>query len=70
MQEMSKETIASELFDEIVRQRKEIAELERERDVWKARAFAMFWQLPDEVQIGTIRKQSESAMAFIKNAHL
>lgn len=53
-------------MDEILQQMKaEIAQLKAERDMWHARAFAMFWRLPADTTCGELRKDTEKAMAFL-----
>lgn len=47
---------------------KEIETLKAERDLWKARAFAMFWRLPDKTIIGELREDVEKAKSYVKLA--
>ena len=43
----------------------EIEAIERERDLWKARAMAMLWRLPDDVTIAEIKADANKAAAFL-----
>ena len=43
----------------------EIDAIERERDMWKARAMAMLWRLPDDVTIAEIKADAEKAITFL-----
>lgn len=43
----------------------EIVRLREERDMWHARAFAMFWKLPGDLKIGDLRRDSEAALKYI-----
>lgn len=49
-------------MDEILQQLKaENAKLREERDLWHARAFSMFWRLPDDTKISDLRADAEKA---------
>jgi uncharacterized protein with von Willebrand factor type A (vWA) domain len=43
-----------------------IKKLTEERDIWQARAFAMFWRLPDDTNLGELREEAEKAMIFVR----
>ena len=45
--------------------RREIEKLKAERDLWQARAFAMFWRLPGDTLIGDLQRDTEKARAFL-----
>ena len=40
----------------------EIERLRTERDIWRARAFAMFWRLPDHLTLGELQDDARRAM--------
>lgn len=45
------------------------AEADRLRDecnIWKGRAFAMFWRLPGDTNIGDLQEESKRALAFVE----
>lgn len=45
----------------------EIEKLKAERDKWQARAFAMFWRLPDDTLCGDLREDAERAMTMLRS---
>lgn len=58
--------LASEADAEIDRQRAEIEQLTRERDLWQSRAMAMFYGGdPDKATLGDIRKAADAYRAWL-----
>lgn len=52
-------------MDEILQElRAENAKLKAERDLWHARAMAMFWRLPDDLKVSELREDTEKALAM------
>lgn len=45
----------------------EINKLKAERDMWHARAFAMFWRLPDDTLCGDLRTDTERALTMLRS---
>lgn len=43
----------------------EIKRLTEDRNLWHARAFAMFWRLPDDTKIGDLHADAEKAMSLL-----
>ncbi len=41
-----------------------LKKLTDDRDLWRARAMAMFWLLPEDVTIGQLRDDTEKAKTF------
>jgi hypothetical protein len=57
-------------MDEIMQKLKEdLRKAEAERDLWHARAFAMFWRLPDDMLVGDLQRDTERAKVFLRTAN-
>jgi methylmalonyl-CoA mutase N-terminal domain/subunit len=55
-------------MDEILQElQREIAKLRVERDLWHARAIAMFWRLPDDTMCSDLRADAEKALAMLRS---
>lgn len=46
---------------------REIDKLKAERDMWQARAFAMFWRLPDDTLCGDLRTDTDRALTMLRS---
>ena len=44
---------------------KEIEQLKAERDLWKARAFVLFWRQPDDAVIPISKEEIEKAKSIL-----
>ena len=55
-------------MDEILQElQRDNAKLKAERDLWHARAMAMFWRLPDDTKCGDLRADAEKALAMFRS---
>lgn len=58
--------LVDRLSEEVTEARAEIKRLRADRDLWHARAFAMFWKLPKDLKVGDLQRDAERALAFVR----
>ena len=68
LRDRSDHYIAQHAMDTMDAAADEIERLRAERDMWHARAVAMFWKLPDDTLCGDLRKDTATALAALKTS--